>query len=92
MSKTYEIYVADDNGWFDSCPSYQDVFFGPRDGYTAESDHEGGCLLVTGYRAACAMLRELNTTGDWVASYDEETGTQSRPRYAMQERREAIAA
>ncbi len=91
MSKTYEIYIADDNGWFEACPSYRDVFFGDRDGY-AESDHRGGCLIVSGYRAACAVLRDLNTTGDWIAADDEETGTQSRPLYAIQQRSDAIAA
>ncbi len=82
MEKTYEIYVADDNGWFEGCPSYRDVFFCDFDSYEAECSSRGGCLVIKGHGEAKAVLATLSTTGDWSG----EDGTSIRPAYAMRER------
>lgn len=87
--KTYAIYLKDDNGWMDGCPDRETVFFGGSDKvYRHGIDAVGGLchIEVTGYRAACARLRELNSTGDWVAPEEiNPEGEESRPTYALAE-------
>src|ERR1017187_2479983 len=46
--------------------------------------HRGGCLVITGYRAALARQRQLDCTGDWVAPREvNPDGQETRPQYAM---------
>lgn len=88
--KTYAVYVSEDNGWLDGCPSTEDVFFGEHAGtfvHGADGAIGGiGHVVVTGYRAAVAELRRLRTTGDWIAPAEvNPDGEESSPSYAMQE-------
>jgi hypothetical protein len=87
MANRYAVYVADDNGWADSCPSYHEVFFGAREPYACPSDGGigiAGHVIVSGYRAAHALARELATTGDWVAPDEiNPEGLTTRPTYAV---------
>lgn len=80
----YAVYVSDDNGWADQCPSFKDVFFGygvdyvhPVDG----SPYYEGHVVVTGYSAAIAMRGDYNESGDWE---NPSTGKIERPKYAIQ--------
>lgn len=82
----YAVYVTDDNGWADNCPDSKGVFFGDHAGYVHHTDggeYPMGEVRVQGLAAAEALLHELETTGDWTAASDEETGKQTRPSYAM---------
>jgi hypothetical protein len=91
MTKRYEIFIADDNGWLDGCPDALGVFFGSfeHDG-TYEHNCNGGILTVTGYRNARRVLKGLQTTGDWVAPEEvNPEGLETRPTYGI---REAISA
>jgi hypothetical protein len=87
---TYELYVRDPNGWEDSCPDFESVFFngGPSDLYIHPVDggHEhAGSLLVSGYRRAKAKLADLCNSGDWETYVDDYSDEQivKRPTYGM---------
>ena len=91
MKKYYAVYVADDAGWYEGCPSFEVVFFG--------DDHPGqyvdpsgdmllyspgdygvcGAVIVQGFRAA-RDLRERLEASDWC---NPDTGVEQRPRYAI---------
>ena len=90
MKATYELYVRDPNGWEDSCPDFESVFFngGPSDLYIHPVDggHEhAGSLLVSGYRRAKAKLADLSNSGDWETYVDDYSDEQivKRPIYGM---------
>ena len=80
--KQYEIFVADDKGWLDGCQDTCETFFGTHNTKAGEWTYtmDGGFLAVVGYRNARRVLRELNTTGDWVAPEEvNPEGLESRP-------------
>jgi hypothetical protein len=82
--KRYEIFVADDNGWLDGCQDSCETFFGSHNTKDGEWTYtmDGGFLTVAGYRNARRVLRELNTTGKWIAP---EEVMESRPVYDIRE-------
>lgn len=94
-TKKCAIYVADDNGWYEGCPDFQGVFFGAARfapyNYVGPWEYGGGMELgACGYIIveadhARSVLDDLNTTGDWVTTRDNEDGVEERPVYEMRE-------
>lgn len=83
----YIVYVSNDNGWFDECPCYEDVFFGGGEyegggEYVCDRDSEyaGGHVEFTDEAAAERFLSHLQSSGDWT---NKATGEEERPEYAM---------